>query len=466
MSRTNYEVAEALRSLELASSVVLDGDKVGVELLSDFLQHDRGYADAYVKASSTEDIAKVVRYAFEHSCKVTVRGAGTNLVGSTVPHGGIVIDVSGLNRIIDLDINNRTVLVEAGVLLENLQNVVEQRGLFYPPDPAEKHSTIGGNVSTNAGGMRAVKYGVTRDYVLGLEVVTPTGEILSLGSKCLKDTTGLPLKQLFIGAEGSLGIITKCQLRLIDKPQAVAHALIGFDSLSEAVAAVAEIQRSGIAPTAIEFIERKVITLGNQIKDIDLCIPDCEALLLVTFDGDRFDLPEKLKCCHQVLRLSHTLSFQELKDEKAFNKLHQARWYLAKALQCSTIWEPLDAIIPVSHIPEFLDFVETISSQFNVSILSCGHAGNGNVQLCILKDTIDDLTWQQHRKLILNKLYSKLHELDGKVSSEYCKSSHHHSQTDEAAADDSASQDCQTPSPEALLLQAIKQSFDPKGIFS
>ena len=189
--------------------------------LTDTLGRLKGEADALVFALSTEEVSRVMKFAYENNIPVTARGAGTNLVGSTVPQKrGIILDLSRMNRILEVDEETFTAVIEPGVVLQDFQAYVESMGLFYPPDPGEKTATIGGNIATNAGGMRAVKYGVTRDYVRGLEVVLADGTVITSGSKNVKDASGLQLRQLFIGSEGTLGVITKCILRLVPKPEA------------------------------------------------------------------------------------------------------------------------------------------------------------------------------------------------------------------------------------------------------
>ena len=197
--------------------------------LTDTLCRLKGKADAVVFPLNTEEVSGILKFANENEIPVTPRGAGTNLVGSTVPlNGGIVLDLSKMNRILELDKETFTLTVEPGVLLKDVQSYVEERGLFYPPDPGEKTATIGGNISTNAGGMRAVKYGVTRDYVRGLEVVLADGQVIEIGKKVIKDSSGLSLKNLIIGSEGTLGVITKCMLKLIPKPKISLSVLVSF----------------------------------------------------------------------------------------------------------------------------------------------------------------------------------------------------------------------------------------------
>ena len=218
-------------------------------------------------------VSAVMKYAYDNVIPVTVRGSGTGLVGACVPvMGGIVLDMSGMNKVLELDEENLTITVEPGMLLMELAAYVEENGFFYPPDPGEKTATIGGNISTNAGGMRAVKYGVTRDYVRGLTVVLPNGEVLNLGGKVVKNSSGFDLKNLIVGSEGLLAVITKCVLKLMPLPKKTVSLLIPFKSLHAAIETVPKIIRSKAIPTAVEFMEREVITdaetyLGTAVPD-------------------------------------------------------------------------------------------------------------------------------------------------------------------------------------------------------
>lgn len=444
-----------LKKLLSSEAQVQPGDEVDARLLTDFLGYEKGHAQVYVKAACAEDVRAAVAFACEHRMSVTVRAAGTNLVGSTIPLGGLVLDVSGMNRILELDEENRTITVEPGVLLCDLQAYVEERGLFYPPDPAEKHATVGGNIATNAGGMRAVKYGVTRDYVLGLEVVTPDGRLIDLGSKCLKDSTGLNLKQLFIGSEGTLGVITRCVLRLIDKPESTRHALVGFKSLREAITSVNEIKQALLEPTAIEFVERKVIALGEQFTGKSFPMPQCSAYLVVTFDGRDGEPEQRLERCRKVLEPFHDIEFLPLTDPAISSDVWTVRSALAKAVQASGIWEPVDTVVPLSDIATFVDYVSELSEQSGIRILAFGHAGDGNVHLCILKDDHPVEKWPETLTYILSSLYRRVYELKGKVAAEHGLGRHKRNYFLK-----------EVDPQELALMRAVKAAFDPHNLFN
>ena len=431
------------------------GSAIAAPLLTDFIGADIGSADVYVKVSSTQEVSAALKVAYEHKLPVTVRGAGTNLVGSTIPRGGMVLDVSGMKRVLELDADNRTILVEPGVKLCDLQALVESKGLFYPPDPAEKQATIGGNIATNAGGMRAVKYGVTRDFVLALEVVLPDGTILELGSPCLKDATGLNLKHLFIGSEGSLGVITKCLLRLIAKPEATAHALIGFHSLAEGISAVNTIYEANLAPTAIEFVEKKVIAFGEDFVKAEFPLPEYQAYLVVTFDGKAESLAEQLSACRDAIAGQYQIGFLPLTDPVVAQNVWTIRAALAKAVQASGVWEPVDTVVPLKDIATLIDDIAALSAKEGVRILAFGHAGDGNVHLCILKDDLPLELWPDKLERVLSQLYARVYELRGKVAAEHGVGRHKRQYFLEQVNPD-----------ELKLMRLIKHSIDPYDLFN
>ena len=236
-------------------------DEIGEDYCHDELGGTRARPDVHVKALSTDEVSKIVKYAFENAIPVTVRGSGTGLVGGAVPlEGGILLDLSGMNNFLELDEKNMTLTLEPGVLLMDVGKYVEEHNLFYPPDPGEKTATIGGNISTNAGGMRAVKYGVTRDYVRALEVVLPNGDVIELGGKIAKNSSGYALKDLVAGSEGTLGVVTKATLRLLPLPKFKISLLVPFPDLKSAISTVPLIIRSSSVPTAVGTLEDRMMS--------------------------------------------------------------------------------------------------------------------------------------------------------------------------------------------------------------
>ena len=273
---------------------VLFKENINEDYSHDELGGIKKMPDIVVQAINSEEISKVMKYAYEKGIPVTPRGSGTGLVGAAVPlEGGIVIDLSRMNKMLELDEENLTLTLEPGVLLMEISKYVEEFDLFYPPDPGEKSATIGGNISTNAGGMRAVKYGVTRDYVRGLEVVLPNGEVVELGGKVVKNSSGYSLKDLMVGSEGTLGIVTKAILRLLPLPKKALSLLIPFESLERAIETVPKIIKSKSIPTAIEFMQREAIVAAEEFLGKSFPDKSSDAYLLLTFDGNSTEEIEK-----------------------------------------------------------------------------------------------------------------------------------------------------------------------------
>ncbi len=395
-------------------------DGIAPEYLSDTLGRRQGNADALVFAISTREVSEVLTYAYDNEIAVTPRGAGTNLVGATVPvKGGIILDLSRMNRILELDTDTMTVTVEAGILLRDLQSFVEERGLFYPPDPGEKASSIGGNISTNAGGMRAVKYGVTRDYVRGLEVVRSDGTVLTVGSKNVKDTTGLPLKHLFIGSEGTLGVITKCILRLVPKPEAALSVLIPYPDLSTGIASVRTILQSNVNPTAVEFLERSVVKLGEDYSGVTYPRPDAGSYILLSFDGFADEVERNAARVAKLVEKDGALDYVILRDKTYSDDIWKVRGALVKAVEAVSEQEPLDIVTPIDKIVDFVEYVKELEEKSSMKMISFGHAGDGNVHLCVVRGDRNEETWKRELDQNLEELYSRTYELGGLISGEH-----------------------------------------------
>lgn len=388
--------------------------------LSDSLGRKKGTAAAVVFPVSTEEVSKVLRYAFDNQIPVTPRGAGTNLVGSTVPSGnGIVVDLSRMNRILEVDTETFTATVEPGVFLEDFQAYVEKQGLFYPPDPGEKKSSIGGNISTNAGGMRAVKYGVTRDYVMGLELVLADGTVITAGSKNRKDTSGLNLKEIVIGSEGTLAVITKCILKLLPKPEKSLSVLVGYESLKAGIESVRSIIQADLNPTAIEFIERNVVQLGEEYLREEFPLPDAKAYLLLTFDGGSREIDAHVLKLQKVAEDAGASGVLPLEDADEAAKVWRIRGVLVKAVEAVSEQEPLDIVVPINRIDRFVNFVNDYEKVCGMRMISFGHAGDGNVHLCVVRGERDEETWARELDENLTALYEEAYQLGGLVSGEH-----------------------------------------------
>ena len=388
--------------------------------LSDTLGRLKGTAAALVFAESTEEVAGVMKYAWANGIPVTPRGAGTNLVGSTVPHGqGIILDLSHMNRILEVDEETFTATVEPGVVLQDFQAHVEAMGLFYPPDPGEKTSTIAGNISTNAGGMRAVKYGVTRDYVRGLEIVLADGRVITCGSKNVKDASGLNLKQLFIGAEGTLGVITKCLLKLIPRPEASLSILVPYADLQTGISSVHAIIKANAGPTAIEFIERSVVELGEKFTGVTFPCPEAQAYILLTFDGLKDQVASSAARVQGVAEKTGALGYIELDDPALAADIWKVRGCFVKAVEAFSEQEPVDLVVPINRTADFIAFVHETEAKTGMQMVSFGHAGDGNVHLCIVRGDRSDEVWQKELHENMQTVYGKAYALGGITSGEH-----------------------------------------------
>lgn len=434
------------------SKRIVLADAIPQSYLTDGLKLKYGQADILVYPKTTEEVADVVKFANANNLNITTRGAGTNLVGSTIPNGGIILDLSLMNEIVELDKETFTITVQPGILLQDLQQFVEQYDLFYPPDPGAKTSTIGGNISTNAGGMRAVKYGVTRDYVQALEVVMADGSVLNIGSKNVKDNTGLALKHLFIGSEGTLGIITQCTLKLIAKPKVSQTFVVGFNTIEQAIASITTILHT-LTPTALEFVERKVAQWGEKYSGFQFPLPNSQAYLIIMLDGsDQQSIEQQRK---QLLANLGDCDYFVAEDSNQASQIWTIRGSLVRAVEAVTEQDPIDIVVPINRIADFIHFTKQLEAKTKVRMLAFGHAGDGNIHLCILRDDRDDKQWDTDLQQVHQALYQKCLELGGLPSAEHGIGTAKVSYYNDAI-----------PKANRQLMHAIKQQFDPKNLLN
>ena len=405
--------------------IIPDPDRVKIgniedKYLSDTLGRLKGTAAALVFPKSTEEVSAVMKFAWDNGIPVTPRGAGTNLVGSTVPHGdGIILDFSLMNRVLEIDEGTFTAVVEPGVVLQDFQKLVESKGLFYPPDPGEKTATIGGNISTNAGGMRAVKYGVTRDYVRGLELVLADGRVITAGTKNVKDASGLSLKHLIVGSEGTLAVITKCILRLIPKPERSLSVLVPFPDLNTGIAGVLSIIRANANPTAIEFTERSVVELGEKFTGLNFPVPEAGAYIILTFDGMENSVRESSELVRGVALKAGALDYITLDDPAQAADIWKVRGCLVKAVEAVSEEEPVDLVVPINRTADFIGFVHETEKKTGMKMVAFGHAGDGNVHLCMVRGERSDEQWEKDLHENMTTVYNYAYSLGGLTSGEH-----------------------------------------------
>jgi glycolate oxidase len=344
--------------------------------------------DGVVFPRTTDEVAAIVRLANTYQFPLVPRGAGSGMSGGSVPiQGGLVLVLLRMNRILNIDANNLLAVAEPGVITRDLQQAVEARGLFYPPDPSSSHfSTLGGNLAECAGGGRAVKYGVTRDYVLGLEVVLPTGEIIKTGVRTAKGVVGYDLTRLLVGSEGTLGIITQMVLKLIPLPEARQTILAFFDQMDLAARSVVEIFQSGILPAILEFMDHSSIACVEEYLHLGLPI-QAQAMLLIEVDGDREAVARQGETIQHIFRQLGATGVKKAATPQEAEELWKARRAISPALfrlRPHKINE--DIVVPRDKIPESIKRFEDISRRLELLIVSFGHAGDGNIHVNVMFD--------------------------------------------------------------------------------
>ena len=447
----------------LKSVVEPTGKVVPREQIHEDYSHDEmgavhQFPDLLIEAVSTEHVSAVLRYANERRLPVTPRGQGTGLVGAAVAlHGGIMLSTARMNRILELDEDNLTLTVEPGVLLMEIAKFVEERDFFYPPDPGEKSASIGGNISTNAGGMRAVKYGVTRDYVRGLEVVLANGDVIEVGGKVVKNSSGYSIKDLIIGSEGTLGFVTKALLKLLPLPKKAISLLIPFADLATAIETVPVIIRSKYIPTAIEYMEQPVILCAEQYLGKKFPDHSSDAYLLLTFDGNSREEVEAIyeKVAEICLQAGARDVLISDTDERQ-TSIWSARGAFLEAIKASTTeMEECDVVVPRNHVADFVKYTKEVEQKVGVRLSGFGHAGDGNLHVYVLRDDLDSETYARKLSEAFDLLYAKAHELGGQVSGEHGIGFAKKEFLAESLGEVSMN-----------LMRNIKHAFDPNGILN
>lgn len=399
---------------------------VGGEIHDDFSHDELGdlkkLPEVLVYPLSTKHVSKIMKYANDNLIPVTPRGQGTGLVGASVAvHGGIMLSTAKMNHILEIDRDNLTLTVEPGVLLMEISAYAENQDLFYAPDPGEKSASIGGNISTNAGGMRAVKYGVTRDFVRGLEVVLPNGDIAQFGGKIVKNSSGYSLKDLIIGSEGTLGIVTKAILKLLPLPAKAISLLIPFPDLAKAIDTVPLIIKSKAIPTAIEYMERAVIEnaedfLGKKFPDTS-----ADAYLLLTFDGNtREDIEKDYEKVAHICLEQGAIDILISDTSERQDAIWSARGAFLEAIKASTTeMDECDVVVPRNHVAEFVKYTKIVEEEEQIRIRSFGHAGDGNLHVYMLRDELDKKEFRKRLSKAFDRFYRKAKTLGGQVSGEH-----------------------------------------------
>ncbi len=417
--------------------------------------------EVLVKPETTLQVANIMKLASHNNIPVTPIGARTGLSGGSLAVcGGIGLSMEKFNKILKIDEDNLQLIVEPGVVTQILQEEVAKKGLYYAPDPASRGSCfIGGNIAENSGGPRAVKYGVTKDFVLNLEVVLPNGEIINTGANTLKNSTGYNLTQLMVGSEGTLGIVTKATLKLLPLPKYNKLVLVAFNSALDACAAVSSIFKAGVVPSAMEFMERLAVDFTiKHIDDAQLEMGDeVEALLLIEVDGNNpevlMDDVEKIIQVVENHNCDKNILFAE--DEAQKESLWFIRRRIGEAVKVNSIYKEEDTVVPRYELPNLLAGVKKIGAQYGFESVCYGHAGDGNLHVNIIKGELSDLQWKDELPKAIREIFQLTVKLGGTISGEHG-----------IGWVQKEYMDIPFNKIEIDLMRNIKKTFDPKNIMN
>lgn len=406
-----------------SESMVSTGIEDRKECSKDYTEDLSYLPEVVIRPGNTAQVSAVLKYCNDNMIPVTPRGAGTGLSGGALPVlGGVVLATDKLNQILEIDTDNFQATVEPGVINQVFSEAVAAKGLFYPPDPASWGSCfMGGNLAENSGGPKAVKYGVTKDYVLNLEVVLPNGEVIWTGANVLKNSTGYNLTQLITGSEGTLGVITKIVVRLIKKPSTNLLMMASFNDITAPCKAVSAILNSGVTPSALEFMERNAVVWSMKYAEVDVSLSDTtQAILLIEVDGN--DDEQLLKDCEQINTVLESFGCSEVlfaQTEAEKDKLWKVRRICGEAVHAHSIYKEEDTVVPRFKLPELLQAVKDIGNAYGFESVCYGHAGDGNLHVNILKGSLSDDAWEQTVKNGIREVFETCHRLGGTISGEH-----------------------------------------------
>ncbi|MCK9481478.1 MAG: FAD-binding protein [Bacteroidia bacterium] len=375
-----------------------------------------------VLPTKAEEVAQILAYCNKNLLPVTPRGAGTGLSGGSLPiFGGISLSLEKMNRIVEIDLHNLQARVQPGVINQTLREEVEKLGLFYPPDPASKGSCfLGGNVAHASGGPRAVKYGTTKDYVLNLQIALPSGELIWTGADTLKFSTGYNLTQLMVGSEGTLGIVTEIVFKLIPLPSHRMLMLTRFAKAANACTFIPEMMRQGITPSAMEFMESKAMQIASKATGIAVATEGIEAFVLIELDGDNPDV--LMSQCEQVYSVLEQFGAgeTELADTaEQQDKFWKLRRIMGEAVKQSSVYKEEDTVVPRYALPTLFARVKELELKYGFESVCYGHAGDGNLHVNILKNSLSDTLWQEMIPKAITELFLTCKELGGTISGEH-----------------------------------------------
>jgi glycolate oxidase len=415
--------------------------------------------EVVLKPNSTQEVSQVMAYCHAQLIAVTPCGGRTGLSGGMLPvYGGVMLSLERMNRIIDIDTKSLQITVEPGVITQTIHEAVEAHGLMYPPDPSSKGSCmIGGNVAENAGGARAVKYGITREYVLALEVVLANGDVIHTGAKVLKNSTGYNLTHLIVGSEGTLGVVTQIVLKLVPKPALEYTLLVPFAKAVDACKAVSAVFQHGIVPSAIEFIEKDALDFGQQYLGMNTYdTTGIEAHLLINLDGNHeqvlVEQSEALAELFEHMGGGEMLFASSQAEKEALWKLRRC---LGEAVKGTTIYKEEDTVVPRAELANLLSYIKQLGREHNFYSVCYGHAGDGNLHINIIKQNMSETEWKEMLPKAIEKLFQYVVQLGGTLSGEHGIGYVQQRYMPIAFS-----------SVELELMRNIKGVFDPKGILN
>ena len=459
MSSTHVtpEILELLKGIAGPEFVAVDSDVIAAHA-SDETEDLHFPPEVVVRPGTTAEISAILRLATARGIPVTPRGGGTGLSGGALPvHGGICLSLDRLNRILEIDRENLQAVVEPGVITQRLHEAVEAVGLFYPPDPASRGSShIGGNLAEGAGGPRAVKYGVTRDYVLGVEAVFPSGEIITTGARVLKNSTGYNLTHLLIGSEGTLAVITRVYLRLIPLPKHRLVMLVAFATLEDAAKAVAAIFQAGLTPSALEFMERAAVQVAEERLGKSFPNNTAGAQLFVEVDGHHEDLVSRdLEAVAEVLQGFGPLDMVLADGRQKVEDVWALRRGIGEAVKSISPYKEEDTVVPRARLADLVSGVKEICGRHGVRSICYGHAGDGNVHVNLLRMDMTEEEWEKRSEAAIQEIFRLTVRLGGTISGEHGIG---YSQREYLPI---------ALSPATMgIMKSIKRVFDPGGILN
>lgn len=456
-TKINKAIIHKLSSICGIDNVLVDDETI--KKFSEDETEDLSFPpEVVVKPANAEQVSDILKLANELHISVTPRGGGTGLSGGALSvYGGICLSMEKFNKIIEIDEKNFQSVAEPGVITQVFQEEAEKHGLFYPPDPASRGSCfLGGNLAECSGGPRAVKYGVTKDYVLGLEAVLPTGEIIQTGGRVLKNVSGYNLTQLFIGSEGTLGVITKIIFRLIPLPKYKKVILAAFNTFEDATDAVAQIFRNGITPSAIEFMEKSAVKAAEEKQNKKFPNGDAGAQLFIEVDGNYPELLDKdIEKIADVISEFNPLDILLAEDSQKVEDVWELRRGIGEAVKSISAYKEEDTVVPRANMTKLVKGVKEISGKYGITTICYGHSGDGNIHVNILKDKLDDESWEKYIDKAIREIFELTVSLGGTISGEhgigYSQKPYLPIALSEA---------------ELEIMKKIKRTFDPNNILN